>query len=298
MLAAKGSQVFSISPDATVRDALTLMGEKEVGALVVLDADRLVGILSERDYARKVIVRGKASYDTLVREIMTTDVRTADPERPITECMGLMAERRYRHLPVVEDGRVIGVVSIGDLVKEMIAEQEQTIRQLASVASHDALTGLYNRTMFMQRVNQALAQAERHGRRLAVLFLDLDGFKLVNDSYGHDAGDRVLADVARRLQNGMREGDTLGRLGGDEFVLLMESFEDEAQLLEVARRVVETVAQPFSIGGTTHRVTVSVGIAAFPEDGRSTHELINRADQAMYHSKEAGKNQFHRYTAK
>ena len=149
---------------------------------------------------------------------------------------------------MVDAGRVIGVVSIGDLVKEMMAEQEQTIRRLATVASHDALTGLYNRPMFTQRLNQALAQAERHERRVAVLFLDLDGFKLINDTYGHDAGDAVLADLARRLHRSMREGDTLGRLGGDEFVLLIESYDSERQLLEVARKVVETVAQPFPIG--------------------------------------------------
>jgi diguanylate cyclase (GGDEF)-like protein len=295
VLAWKGSGVYSLGPDATVFEALTLMAEKEIGALVVLDRDRLVGIMSERDYARKVIVRGKASHDTRVREIMTTDVRTADPDRPISECMGLMADHQHRHLPVVDGGRVIGVVSIGDLVKEMMAEQEQTIRRLASVASHDALTGLFNRAMFTHRLNQALAQAERHGRRLAVLFVDLDGFKLINDTYGHDAGDAVLSDLARRLHRSMREGDTLGRLGGDEFVLLIESYHDESQLLDVARKVVETVAQPFAVGDGTHVVTASVGIAAFPEDARSAQELINCADRAMYDAKQAGKNQFRRY---
>ena len=94
VLAAKGSQVYSLGPDATVFEALKMMAEKEVGALVVIDADKLVGILSERDYARKVIMRGKASHDTLVREIMSSDVRTADPERPISECMGLMADHQ------------------------------------------------------------------------------------------------------------------------------------------------------------------------------------------------------------
>jgi diguanylate cyclase (GGDEF)-like protein len=297
VLAAKGSQVFSLGPDATVLEALRLMADKEVGAIVIVESGRLVGILSERDYARKVIVRGKASHDTLVREIMTHDVRTVDSECPIEECMGLMADHQHRHLPVVDGGRVIGVVSVGDLVKEMMAEQERTILRLASVASHDALTGLYNRAMFTQRLNQALAQAERYERRLAVLFVDLDGFKLINDTYGHDAGDAVLADLAGRLHRSMREADTLGRLGGDEFVLLIESYQDESQLLEVARKVVETVAQPFTIGAASHVVTASVGIAAFPEDGRAAQELINSADRAMYHAKEAGKNQFRRHAS-
>jgi diguanylate cyclase (GGDEF)-like protein len=297
VLAATGGRVFSLGSDATVYEALNLMAEKDVGALVIIDSGRLVGILSERDYARKVIVRGKASHDTLVRDIMTSDVRTADPERPISECMGLMADHQHRHLPVVEDARVIGVVSIGDLVKEMMAEQERTIQRLATVASHDALTGLFNRPMFIHRLNQGLAQAERHDRKLAVLFVDLDGFKLINDTYGHDAGDAVLSDLARRLHRNMREGDTLGRLGGDEFVLIIESYEDENQLIEVARKIVETVAQPFLIGNARHRVTASVGISAFPGDGRSAQELINCADRAMYHAKEGGKNQFRRYSA-
>jgi diguanylate cyclase (GGDEF)-like protein len=273
------------------------MAEKEIGALVVIDEGRLVGIVSERDYARKVIVRGKGSHDTRVREIMTTDVRTVDPERPIGECLGLMADHQHRHLPVMEGGRVVGVVSVGDLVKEMMAEQERTIRRLASVASHDALTGLFNRAMFTHRLNQAVAQAERHDHRLAVLFVDLDGFKVINDTYGHDAGDMVLAELARRLHRSMREGDTLGRLGGDEFVLLIESYADESQLLEVARKVVETVAQPFNLGDVSHLVTASVGISAFPGDGRTAQELISRADRAMYQAKEAGKNQFRRYVA-
>lgn len=130
LLQAKGSAVYSVSPDARVFEALKLMAEKEVGALVVLDRGNLAGILSERDYARKVILHGKSSHDIPVREIMTQDVVTVQPGQTVDQCMALMTSRRIRHLPVVEDGKLAGVVSIGDLVKEVIAEQEQTIRQL------------------------------------------------------------------------------------------------------------------------------------------------------------------------
>lgn len=132
LLDAKGSQVHSIGPEAKVIEALQLMAQKDIGALVVLDGGRLAGILSERDYARKVILRGKSSQDVPVREIMTAGVVTVGPSHTIEECMGLVTQRRIRHLPVVENGKLIGVVSIGDLVKEVIAEQEQTIRQLES----------------------------------------------------------------------------------------------------------------------------------------------------------------------
>lgn len=130
LLQAKGDTVYSIAPDARVYEALKLMAEKEVGALVVLADGTLAGILSERDYARKVILHGKSSHDIPVREIMTANVVTVNPGQTVDQCMALMTNNRIRHLPVVESGKLVGLVSIGDLVKELIAEQEQTIRQL------------------------------------------------------------------------------------------------------------------------------------------------------------------------
>ena len=132
LLAAKGGQVYSIRPDATVLDALKLMAQKDVGALLVMEDTRLMGIMSERDYARKVILQGKSSQDLAVRDIMTADVVKVDPSKTVEECMGLMTQRRIRHLPVCEGDKLVGLVSIGDLVKEVIAEQEQTIKQLES----------------------------------------------------------------------------------------------------------------------------------------------------------------------
>ena len=129
---AKGSQVYSIRPDARVIEALQLMAQKDVCALPVLDGERLVGIMSERVYARKVILLGRSSQDIEVRDIMTTDVVTVDPRRTVEDCMSVMTQKRVRHLPIVEGGKLVGLVSIGDLVKEVIAEQEQTIRQLES----------------------------------------------------------------------------------------------------------------------------------------------------------------------
>ncbi|RIK44943.1 MAG: histidine kinase [Chloroflexi bacterium] len=130
VLDGKGYQVYSIAPTATVYEALKLMGEKEVGALAVTEGERLVGIVSERDYARKVILRGRTSRDTLVREIMTGAVITTRLDQTVEECMALMTDRRIRHLPVVEAGKMIGMISIGDLVKSIIAEQQFIIEQL------------------------------------------------------------------------------------------------------------------------------------------------------------------------
>ena len=130
LLQIKGKDVWSIGPDQSVFDALRMMAQKDVGALLVMEGDKMIGIVSERDYARKVVLLGKASKDTLVREIMTQDVFTIHPDQMIEECMALMTARRIRHIPVELDGRILGVISIGDVVKDIIYEQRQTIKKL------------------------------------------------------------------------------------------------------------------------------------------------------------------------
>jgi len=130
LLEGKTHKLLSIAPDATVYDALKTMADKDVGALVVLDGERLAGIFSERDYARKIILFGKSSKETLVREIMTQKVLCVRPEQTVDQCMALMTDKRVRHLPVLDHKKVIGVISIGDVVKEVISEQQYVISQL------------------------------------------------------------------------------------------------------------------------------------------------------------------------
>jgi IMP dehydrogenase len=127
-----GGAVHSVSPQASVLNAIKLMAEKSIGALVVLDGARLVGMISERDYARKIILHGRSSHATSVHEIMTTKVVTVRLEQSVEDCMALMTDKRIRHLPVVDTGKLVGVLSIGDLVKEVIADREETIKQLES----------------------------------------------------------------------------------------------------------------------------------------------------------------------
>ena len=137
ILKQKGGALWSVPPDAMVIDALKLMAEKDVGALLVLGAGRLVGIISERDYARKVILKGKSSLQTPVREIMTQVVVTIRPENTVEECMGLMTEKRVRHLPVVVEGQVVGIISIGDVVKASLAAKDFVIEQLGNYITGD-----------------------------------------------------------------------------------------------------------------------------------------------------------------
>lgn len=137
LLQNKGEGTWSTAPDSLVYDALKLMAEKGVGALLVLEAGKLVGILSERDYARKVVLRGKSSLDTPVREIMTANVISVRPDQTIKECMTLMTDKRIRHLPVLVNDQVVGVVSIGDVVKAKIAEKDFVIKQLKNYITGD-----------------------------------------------------------------------------------------------------------------------------------------------------------------
>jgi CBS domain-containing protein len=132
LLDRKGREVFSVAPAAAVLEAIRVMAERHVGALLVMQGDELTGIVSERDYARKVILKGRSSADTPVRDIMSTPVLTVQPEATVEKCMQLMTEHRVRHLPVVEGRRVVGMVSIGDLVKAVMADQQQQIQQLES----------------------------------------------------------------------------------------------------------------------------------------------------------------------
>jgi CBS domain-containing protein len=130
LLKNKGHSVFTIDVDATVLDAIKLMAEKEIGALIVTDKGTVAGVLSERDYARQVILKGRASDSTAVREIMTSPVISAESRQQVQSCMELMSDKRIRHLPIIDDGELVGVISMGDIVKSVIAEQQHTIEQL------------------------------------------------------------------------------------------------------------------------------------------------------------------------
>ncbi|MEO8717038.1 MAG: GGDEF domain-containing protein [Burkholderiales bacterium] len=156
-------------------------------------------------------------------------------------------------------------------------------------ALYDGVTGLSNMTLFKNRLDNALSQAQRHDWRLAVMFIDLDEFKSINDRYGHDVGDRVLQAVARRLEALVRGGDTVGRRGGDEFLFLMLEAKDEANAVNFASVLIERIGEACEVDGASLTVSSSVGIALYPEDGRTAQELLKHADLAMYAAKQQRK---------
>lgn len=173
-----------------------------------------------------------------------------------------------------------------------ITERKKAEEQIAHQARHDALTGLPNRTFFRERLAHALALARRERRRQAVLFLDLDRFKDVNDSLGHAVGDRLLQAVAARVRSCLREGDTVSRAGGDEFTLLLCDVADAERAASVAQKVLDAVAKPFLVAGHALATTTSIGIALYPDDGEDADTLLKNADAAMYRAKESGRNAY------
>jgi len=177
-----------------------------------------------------------------------------------------------------------------------ITERKRTEQQINYMATHDALTGLPNRLMFSQLLNHAIRSVQRHGKQLAVLFIDLDRFKTINDSLGHEAGDRLLKEMARRFKKSLRAVDVVGRLGGDEFIILTEEVNELSQIETLAHKILTTVIQPMVLTGEECRVTASIGISIYPRDGTDEQTLIKNADIAMYFAKEEGRNNYQFYS--
>ena len=178
-----------------------------------------------------------------------------------------------------------------------ITLRKQSEEQLHFLANHDALTGLPNRALLQERIEQALRRAQRDQGRVAILFIDLDRFKVINDTLGHHAGDMLLQTAAERLKQCLRETDTIARQGGDEFVVLIEQYGDTQYLGNVARKIMHALGLPFYLLGQELYVSASIGISAYPEDGIDLHTLLKNADVAMYRAKERGKNTFQFYAS-
>jgi len=177
-----------------------------------------------------------------------------------------------------------------------ISERKQAEATILFQAYHDQLTGLPNRTLFQDRLGQAMVQAKRHSQSMAIMFLDLDRFKVVNDTLGHQVGDALLQAVAQRLKACLREGDTLSRIGGDEFMLLLPLVRTPDNVVFIAEKVLAALKAPINIDGNEIFIGVSIGIALYPTDGETRETLIKHADIAMYHAKDHGRNNFKFFT--
>ncbi len=192
-----------------------------------------------------------------------------------------------------DEGKTIQYVS----VFHDITELKRTEEQVKYLAYHDALTKLPNRTLLLDRLTVALAHARRKQNRIAVMFLDLDHFKRINDSLGHAVGDRFLQDVATRIKSCLRKDDTVGRVGGDEFIILLEDVSAPEAAVSIARKIIRTMREPFEYQGHQLYAGVSIGISFFPDDADAPEILIRNADMAMYRAKEKGRNNYQLFTA-
>jgi diguanylate cyclase (GGDEF)-like protein len=189
-------------------------------------------------------------------------------------------------------------VSLLSLILRDISEQKRREAELAHLAHHDALTGLFNRRRFQEELASRLAQVRRYGTQGALLFIDVDGLKTINDTFGHQAGDTILRDIAALFQTQLREVDILARLGGDEFAVLI-SAQDAQHAPAVAERLLEAVRHHVAVvAGRRLQSTISIGIALIPQHGSTSDEVLEHADLALYQAKTAGRNQFRIFTAK
>ena len=198
----------------------------------------------------------------------------------------------WTNRPVRDDrGGLVGILAVGLDITER-RQMEEIIRQQAT---HDSLTGLPNRSLFMDRLTLELSQAQRSRSLLAIMFLDIDRFKEINDSLGHTVGDALLCDVAERLKACVRESDTVARIGGDEFNILLTDIRHAEYAGTIAKKLLSTFTLPFVINGNRLSATSSIGISVYPEDGQNAEALLKSADIAMYHAKEKGKNNYQFY---
>jgi diguanylate cyclase (GGDEF)-like protein/PAS domain S-box-containing protein len=218
-------------------------------------------------------------------------------------------------VPIVSGGKAFGVIelfsaetiradeSLTELLHSVSTQIGQSAQrklaedQLRFIATHDSLTDLPNRTMFNEGLRHALQQGARYKRGAAVLFIDIDRFKVVNDSLGHSAGDRLLQDCSKRLSECLRESDTVARLGGDEFVVMVENFTAPRDAIAVAQKILANVAKPFFVDGTEFLMSASIGISTYPDDGTDAETLLKNADIAMYRAKDLGRNNYQFYSA-
>ena len=289
----RAQEIWHVPGDPLLKQFATRIAETQIGPqdtqaferrVVTQAAPAWLGEPSHEDDSAVARARGEAG----LRSAFAFPISSDGDVRGVIEL--LSRERRDADRDLA---RIAG--HLGGFIGQYIARRE-TERRLQFVVSHDPLTGLPNRTIFSQRLGQALAQAARYGHKVALLFVDLDRFKIVNDTLGHEAGDRVLREMAERFRESLREGDTVGRHGGDEFVVLIEQYDSAVQVSGVAQKLIDQASIPFVFDSHEFHISASIGIATYPSDGQDGSTLLKNADIAMYRAKEAGKNQYQFYS--
>jgi diguanylate cyclase (GGDEF)-like protein len=309
--------------DTRLRDVVRGMQREVQSAFVVCDEERPIGVISERDVVVLLskVYDGLDSSDLRAGDIMASPVHTLPETAPMGEVVRIMKERGFRRVPIVDDkGALSGIVNFGELqnatnaalerrgrdleaaVEARTAELRSANARLEELTREDSLTGLLNRRAMAERINDLHALARRHGNPYAVILLDIDHFKLFNDSQGHLAGDDVIRGIAESLRLSIRASDAVFRYGGEEFLILLPETDAEGARL-VAERVREVVAErgiPHPASPTARHVTVSMGFTEMTARetalGTAWEAIVERADRALYRSKKGGRDRATRWT--
>lgn len=263
------------------RETFHAIVERSLDGVVIVDKAGKVKFLNQAaadllGYSRAELDDREFGFPVASGETTELNIIRKDLKNKVSEMR--VAEADWK-------GERVFVVSLRD-----ITERKEIERHMQYLASHDQLTELPNRYLLNDRLVQMLKLAGRNEEKLAVLFVDLDGFKFVNDTWGHSAGDEVLVETAERLKSSARASDTVGRVGGDEFVVALHNPGDREDIVRFAEKMLGKIASPYKIDGTDYRLGCSIGISIFPEDGGEPGELVKNADIAMYRVKQSGKN--------
>ena len=258
-------RVFKVKPEETVGQLIYALGNKQWDIPKLREL--LETILPERttfdDYEVEHV------FSTIGRRIMLLNARQIKREK--------------------------GKKRIILLAIEDITTQKELEREILDLAYHDHLTGLPNRMLVIDRFNMAMSQADRNGMKVALMMLDLDKFKEVNDTLGHHVGDKLLQAVAEKMTGILRKGDTVGRFGGDEFVFVLSDQKNDQNGLRVAKKIIDVFRNAFVLEGHSLRITSSIGISLYPDHGANIDTILKKADSAMYQAKQAGRNQYSLY---
>lgn len=282
--AKKSTEVKGIDPKSTLRQAAKVLLDLKVGALVVTDETlKMVGIVSERDLLSVVASSDPKAAESLVSDVMTRSVISCSPDDEVAYLLHLMNENAIRHMPVLENEKLVGILSIRELTK--------AYELLQIEANTDPLTQVSNRRPFLKNLDAQFDNAQRRGLPMSVAMLDVDHFKRINDTYGHDAGDKALQQLSRMLIREFRSIDLVGRLGGEEFALVFPDTDLIGAYAACDR--LRSMVELNEILADAHkiRLTVSIGLTEITENASDAAALLKRADELLYVAKNSGRNQ-------
>ncbi|MGE4501061.1 MAG: EAL domain-containing protein [Hydrogenovibrio sp.] len=284
-----------------VSDAVTVYDSTLSTSLM----NRAANTLPELKFSQNQLNSSEATLETYpaALKLASQSFESGQPHKAVLYYLDNQFKKHYVELTTTpiknSQNEITSIIQLGHEITNYLDIQEQLQQQkndLDFIAYHDPLTDLPNRILFLDRLNQAINQAQRNNEKIALLFIDLDRFKEINDSFGHNSGDEVLIVCAERLQNCIRKIDTVARLGGDEFTILLDALKSNNVIINIVEKIINRLSAPIYLGDDVFHVTASIGISLFPTDGQDAQQLLKNADAAMYKAKDDGKNTYHFYT--